>query len=352
MTLDTSGTLDEAFDRLHECGPEFEGWLTNHGPMAVEALVRHGQAGAVHRWVDAYRGRLEELPAPGERISPEGWREALGDPKRLGDWPVFFTERLAAAPWRDVLAEWWPRLLPGLAGGATHVVIRTGHAVRALLEEEEEGASSTAPSAPRIAELGHALAYWAARYWALPVAAVPTGAYAPEDALAGVPGIPDPQVIGIHKRFAQLPQTPGFADALGALRPAASPEEARALLGEVVRAATHWYGAYAHGNPVMLVHAATAPNAVLRTLPALPRELWTPSYGAAWAASAAVTAMYRPGEAAALRGAAPDAEELFARVAEHGDEHAIKFVDTALDVGDEAALLAGVRAVESIDPVG
>lgn len=316
--------------------------------MAVEALVRHGQAGVVHRWVDAYQGRLEELPGPGERITQETWREALGDPKRLGDWPVFFTERLAEAPWRDVLAAWWPRLLPGLAGGATHVVIRTGHAVRALLDEEAAG---RAPSAPRVAELAHALAYWAARYWALPVTAVPGGATTAADALAAVPQIPDPTVFGIHMRFAQLPETPGFTDTLTALRPASSPEEAAALLTEVVRAATHRYGSYVHGNAVMLVHSATAPNAVLRTLPALPRELWAPSYAAAWAASAAVTAMYRPAEAAVVEEAAPDPDELFARVAEHGDEHAIKFVDTALDVGDEAALAAGVRAVEMIDPL-
>ncbi|MGW8882260.1 questin oxidase family protein, partial [Streptomyces mirabilis] len=43
-TEDTSGTLDEALERLHSSGPERNGWLSNHGPMAVEALVRHGQA--------------------------------------------------------------------------------------------------------------------------------------------------------------------------------------------------------------------------------------------------------------------------------------------------------------------
>ncbi len=27
--------LDETYDRLRATGPEFEGWLSNHGPMAV-----------------------------------------------------------------------------------------------------------------------------------------------------------------------------------------------------------------------------------------------------------------------------------------------------------------------------
>ena len=33
-----TGTLDEAYQRLHATGPEFDGWLSNHGPMAAEAM--------------------------------------------------------------------------------------------------------------------------------------------------------------------------------------------------------------------------------------------------------------------------------------------------------------------------
>jgi hypothetical protein len=44
MTSDPAGTLDEAYQRLHATGPEFEGWLSNHGPMAAEAMVRRGHA--------------------------------------------------------------------------------------------------------------------------------------------------------------------------------------------------------------------------------------------------------------------------------------------------------------------
>lgn len=55
--------LDEALQRLHRTGPERLGRLTNHAPMAVEALAAHGQAGAVHRWLDRYADKLEEFPA-------------------------------------------------------------------------------------------------------------------------------------------------------------------------------------------------------------------------------------------------------------------------------------------------
>ena len=44
ITSDTSSTqtrdgdvLDETYTRMHTTGPEFEGWLSNHGPMAADA---------------------------------------------------------------------------------------------------------------------------------------------------------------------------------------------------------------------------------------------------------------------------------------------------------------------------
>lgn len=146
IRTDASGTLDEALERLHTTGPERNGWLTNHAPMAVEALVRNGQASTVHRWLDHYAHKLEELPPPSRPVTADGWREALGDPTRITDWTRFFGRELDERPWREVLAEWWPRLLPGIAASATHPVIRTGHAVRTLLASGDGGA--TAPVAP------------------------------------------------------------------------------------------------------------------------------------------------------------------------------------------------------------
>ncbi|MFG3410136.1 questin oxidase family protein [Streptomyces sp. NPDC048142] len=353
---DTTGTLDEALERIHVSGPERDGWLSNHAPMAVEALVRHGQAPAVHRWLDRYGPKLEEMPATGSPVTARNWHEALGDPRRVADWTAYFERATAGSPWRDVLAEWWPRLLPGIAAGATHPVIRVGHSVRTLLTGEA--------TAPRVRELAHALGYWAARHQRLP-ALVPLGpAPGAAAALDRVPLVPD-QSGGIRDRFAQLtgfPEWPAPAsvpasEQKSAPRPGqetAGPEAARSALRELVRASTHRYATHAHGEPIMLVHAATAPNAVLRTLPALPGELWAPSLRAAWAASAAVTAAYAPREAAPVPASAtgaPDVGELFARAAAHGDDHTIKFTDTALDVGDALAFSAARRAIELNPPV-
>src|SRR3954469_16132103 len=100
--------LDEAYERLHRCGPEFGGdeegnhGLTNHGPMAAEVMVRRGLDIDLDRWVDRYVRRLSELPRSGRPIGTE-WRSALGDAHRLPDWTAFFEGDLQARPWKDVL---------------------------------------------------------------------------------------------------------------------------------------------------------------------------------------------------------------------------------------------------------
>ncbi|MEO3889514.1 questin oxidase family protein [Nonomuraea sp. B5E05] len=345
--MDDTGTLEEAYERLHRTGPEFDGWLTNHGPMAVEAMVRHGYDRDVHRWLDSYVGRLDELPSSSSPIGAEDWREALGDPKRLGDWLTFFDREVKEQPWRAVMETWWPRLLPGIAAGATHGVIRTGHAVHALLRQQDEG---------RLAELGQALGYWAARWQAIAGFDVPSGTAEPERAIAEVPRVPD-QSMGINHRLDQLAESAGWGPSLAALKPAADAEQARTRLTELADAATLRYVTHAHGSPVMLVHSATAPTAVLRTLPALPADVWSASLNAAWAASAAVTAAYAPTEAAPqdnLPDIPGSAAEVFDLAVRHGDEHVIKLADTALDVHHRTdnpdALAAVVRAVSLIKP--
>ncbi|MDX3572234.1 questin oxidase family protein [Streptomyces sp. ID05-47C] len=334
-TNDTSGRLDEALERLHTSGPE-RGRLSNHAPMVVESLAARGQAAAVHRWLDLYRPRLEEFPNPVQPVTDADWRAALGDIRRAADWIAYFTRALAERPWREVLALWWPRLLPGLYGAATHPVIRAGHAVRALEGQE---------NAPRIAELAHALGYWAARH-------------RPVTGLTELPGAPT-AAASLDAVPAVHAESPAYPDRLAVVRAlprwaedVSDPDTARARLTELVRAATHRYATHGHGEETMLVHAATAPNAVLRALDSLPRELWAPSLHAAWTASAAVTAMYAPDEPVAYEPPARlTAEEVVERALAHGDEHVIKLTDTALDVGDERALAAALRSVELSRPL-
>ncbi|WP_422770331.1 questin oxidase family protein [Plantactinospora sp. WMMC1484] len=357
-------TIDEAYERLRHTGPERDGWLSNHAPMAAEALVRHGYAAQVHRWLDRYADRLTERPRAIAAIPAAQWRDPLGDPTRTGDWLDYFARELADEPWRAVLARWWPRLLPGIAAGATHGVIRVGHAVRALLDAETPA---------RVAELGAGLGYWAARWQPLaPPGAGPYPATDPRTALDRVPRVPD-QRFGIRARLAQLAGVPEWPATAGTV-PGSPDATVPARLAAIVDAAVLRYGSHGYASPVMLVHAATAPNAVLRTLPALPVPLWQPSLAAAWAATAAVTAAYSPAGPRAVTGASEPAgprpvgdgradrrfeeradrgfDEVWRRAVRSGDEHAIKFVDTAADTyarsGD--GTLPGLVA-ESIRPL-
>lgn len=120
-------------------------------------------------------------------------------------------------------------------------------------------------------------------------------------------------------------------------------------LGGIVDAAVARFFTHGYGAPVMLVHAVTAPTAVLRALPALSERLWAPSLEAAWAATAAVTAAYSPAEARPVETVDGDPMEAAAGTS---DPHAIKFVDAALDAlartGDATIQGRSVAAVTLI----
>ena len=96
--------LDVALERLGRYGPEFGGGSSNHGPMAVEALVRLGRVDAVASWVDRYVPRLE-APA-----TPTGGDPVLADMSTYADWELHFARELADAPWLDVMRATLPDL--------------------------------------------------------------------------------------------------------------------------------------------------------------------------------------------------------------------------------------------------
>ena len=149
--------LDLALERFHVCGPEFAGGLSNHGPMAAEALHALGHDALIAAWVDRYAPRLDDR-TEGRPIPPEDQVRALGGGE-CGDWVATFERALKVSPWRQVVRAWLPRLLPGFFAAATHGPIRVAHAIRALEDAE---------TLPRRGELAAALGYWAWRFARLP----------------------------------------------------------------------------------------------------------------------------------------------------------------------------------------
>jgi hypothetical protein len=348
---DTSATdvLDEGLTRLASTGPEFRGGLSNHGPMAAEALVRLGRSGAVEHWLDGYLPRLEPASHPSDRITDDTWPEALGKYNRVADWSAYLRDQLAEDPWRDVLARWWPRLLPGVAAAATHGIIRTSHAARSLAAMEE---TEPIANGPRLDELANGLAYWAASYFEIPGAAPASGHLDLRAAIDGLPVVPDP-VPGdmITTRLkAGLAREPGFGAALAALAAPDGPDASRAALRDLAREFAGRFLAYGRQQPITWLHAVTAPVAAYSALPLLPDELARPTYNALWQVGAAIYTVHagRVTPEPLPTAAPPAPDDLADRAVATGDEHAIKLTEACLrlhaQVQDPVLLHAAARA--------
>ena len=332
--------LDESLSRLAATGPEFGGGLSNHGPMAAEALVRLGRAGDVEPWLDGYVKRLDEAPRPAGRITD--WREALGHLNRVAEWELYFRDQLADASWQDVLARWWPRLLPGLAAAATHGVIRTSHAARSL---------AAAETTEREAELARGLAYWAASYLALPGDSRTRGELDLAAAVNGLPVASREPAPGLITEVlkAALADDARFPAAVGALRP---PSDAGTGLRDLATTFSRIFLVYGRQRPVALLHAVTAPVAARSVLPLLPAELARPTHDALWQVAAALYIVYaggvvpEPGPAVSP----PDPDALADRAVATGDAHAIKLTEACLrlyaESPDPVLLHAAARGCE------
>lgn len=122
--------LLDALDRLRGTGPEFDGFLANHGPMAAEALIRLGAAMSCQVGSTATCRVCRPLRWRPTSASARSGVSISATSNLLGDWTAFMRSQAERLGWEDLLLLWWPRLLPGLAASATHGVIRTAHALR------------------------------------------------------------------------------------------------------------------------------------------------------------------------------------------------------------------------------
>ncbi len=317
-------TIDEALEILNDTGPEFGGGLSNHGPMAAEALFALGHGDAVIPWVERYKPRLQDHPEARNPVSGEIWREALGDISRVGDWIALFDRELAEAPWSAVLNEWVLRLAPGLVAAATHGVIRTGHAVRSL---------ASAETAKRRHELAEGLGYWAARYQLLPEApSSTTGSLAPSQAIRRIETLPPGQRehFGlISDTLRRLDELPTFA---GAINLVDTSGDTSRILSDLTETFAAVYLANAHtGNVIGFIHAVTGPSAIRLLAPHLTPEATQTALRYGWQAGAALyAAMGERSDAGPLEARDESTDDLIDRAVDTGDEHAIKFTEACL----------------------
>ncbi|MBV8139053.1 MAG: DUF4243 domain-containing protein [Deltaproteobacteria bacterium] len=320
--------LDEALEILEPYGPEYRGGLTNHGPMAVEALCALGRTDAVIPWVDKYRRGLEPRPLPRERIAPPAWRDLLGRESRVADWMAFFENEMQDRPWRQVLTTWVPRLARGLIAAATHGPIRVGHAARGLAH---------ADTAQRRRELAEGLGYWAATFDVLPGHApgqpTRTGAF-PSKMISTLNVLPLEQrgnFTLISQALAQLDTFKPFANMLDLVDTSG---DGGAFLSDLTATFARVYLANARSvlSTIVFVHSVTGPSSLRPMLPYLSASDAAVALGYAWQAAAALFTVYGLTAAPQDSFTSPsyDHEDLVARAIESGDEHAIKFTEVCL----------------------
>lgn len=297
-------TMSDALERLADAGPRFGPGFAFHAPMAAEAMASLGYYDEVPAWIERNRvqRRYSDQPRPTRPLDPADAAQvkaALGDHARFADWRQLFDRELAADPWRDVLARWWPTLLPGLTGALGHGLIRTAHAVRGL---------GTVPgqSPAHLRELAQGLAFWAVSHHVPPAEALP----------APLPALRDP-----------------------------APHAAREALVADTAAVAGLLAAAAPRPTIPLVHTVTIPMAMDLLMPYLPLDLHPQAYRYGMRASGEVVRWFGAG----LRGPAPagtgQAEPEQAEqpgqpgpAGTVGEGGVAACVESAMDTGDEHAI--------------
>jgi hypothetical protein len=314
-------TIDDALEILEGTGPEFAGGLSNHGPMAAEALVTLGRGDAVIPWVERYRTRLQDHPSPGSAVDAENWRESLGRGDRIGDWIAFFDRQLAEAPWEQVLDTWVEHFAPGIIASATHGVIRTGHAARTLSQGE---------TPLRLHELAEGLGYWGARYMLLPGAPSPAGgSLRPSDAVTHVELLPDEQRLmrnTITKGLAGLQDFPPFASAIDLVDTSG---DASDVLSDLTETFARVYLANSR-LVIHFIHAVTGPSAVRLLAPHVRPETASLALRYAWQAGAGLYSAFAIAQPAVVEPHPFDWEDIIDRAVATNDEHAFKFAEACL----------------------
>ena len=254
-----------------------------------------------------------------------GHREALGRFDHFPEWLDLIRGQVTELGWRTAVARWVPTLAEGLSGAAMHGLIRTAHAVRALERHE---------TSERVEEVSRALAYWAARYQALPVTGsgqglLPSGAV---HSVASARG----QVGGrlINDRLAELATFAPFSPAASLVQPVSV--DPHLFLDDLIRTFADTYLANVQAGSraaIAFIHGLTGPRAVRLLLDHVDDNTADELLVRVWQAAAGIYSAYgEPGAVSTYtRDDQWDAEDIIEQAIRTGDEHAIKFVEACLD---------------------
>ncbi len=326
--------LDEALERFQLGRCEYAGGLSNHGPMAAEALMQLGHRALVPGWVERYAPRLGPPEEPGRPMASTELAEALGRIERVADWIAHYEEALAHDPWPDVLERAVASLSDGMIAGATHGWLRAAHAVRAL---------GSSDNAVRRRELAFGLGYWAARHQRLPgdPGARPEVGADPETAMTAVPVLPAERRVGgfFFDQVRALGGDREFERSVEAVDLDRFDSDPGAWIGALGLAGARRYLAHP-GARIAYVHTVTSPSALRFVLPHLSSETARRAAGGLFQAAAALHAVAAPPAAvpgdgsvetdAEVEALSASTDEIRYRAACSLEEHSIKMSEACL----------------------
>jgi hypothetical protein len=319
IDIPAGATYDDVLDVIHRNDVSLGEGLSNHAPMAAEALVALGAIDRVAPFVSSYATDLpafvDDAPLPAEQ-------RTLGDLEQRFAWIAAFALELETGSPAQIATRELPRLMPGWA--AVHGLLRIGHALRALEREDT-------PSRRR--ELAFGLGYAAAGYHVLPgvPGARPQAGLDVVAALAAVPLVPDGERRDglILERFAVLEGRAAFVDAVEAVDLDALPIDA--AIGELTAAAARLF--VAHGSSsIVYLHAITGTSLLRLFAPYLDAAAQRAALGDAFQAAAAAHAVTASAPGVPI--SAPTGGYLIAELVERAsrtiDEHRIKLTEACL----------------------
>lgn len=357
--------LDQQLARLAPLGCELDNGFTSHLPMVIDALRALGRADAIAGWLDQAEPRGLVRPERLRAVDAAAWRDALGDGARFSDWAELFGSEIDRDGWPAVVETWCARFAPGFASGATHGVIRTGHAVRLLLDVD---------TAERRRELADALASWAAQYSELPVQPLPRSAMVAGGAdkellevLADLPRVPEEHRRNdgaITTALAQLVHADGLSLVVsrvdlstGDAPKTSSRERAQQLAQAFARVFVA--SVTTPLEAVVFTHAITSAAAVRTLAEVVSASTVASLLDQCWLTGCALTATYASYTSEELRtlelDATADSDEFTASLVERcitsGDDHAIKLTEACMSLfraTNDSALLAAANRGNSL----
>ena len=307
---------DQALEVFLETDASYGGGLSNHGPMAAEALVSLDVEEALGPFVEHYRTRLEpqrhEVPA-----APEEWESWL----------------------RFQLTD----LVDRAGNLAGHGLLRVAHAVRGL----ERTTSHGGPTPAQLRELATAVDYWRRGGPGIAGPSVlhgptPAGAWA-----AGLDRLPaDERAAGmLTVTLGRAAATDDFAERVAALAPA---PDAGATLDALATAAAEAFMRNEGIAAFALLHGVTV-SSMARVLLAHLDDADGRRLDSAVASFVAAAVMgFDDGSAAmaADDGAdLPDPPRLAAMAAATREDHTIKFADACIGVAARTGAAGPLRAL-------